>query len=75
MITKREFIERLDATGTKLAQVCRDLDISPSTASRWEEVPGYAVFYLVALECMTPQGRLTVRHHLALERLKGNEEG
>lgn len=75
-LSKDDFVRRLEATGGNLAQACRDLDIAKSTASRWaDDVPGYAVFYLIALECMTAAGRMTVRHHLALERLKGEEDG
>ena len=69
-VSKDEFVRRLAVTEGNLAQACRDLDIAKSTASRWnDEVPGYALFYLVALETMSPVDRLTVRHRLALARL------
>ena len=64
-MTKHEFLERLTVTGTRQAQMCRDLDISPTTPLRWADPPGYAVAYLIALEVMDERSRLEMRHRIA----------
>lgn len=67
VMDKKVFLDRLQATGTNQAQMCRDIGVYPTTPMRWKEAPQYAVAYLLAIEAMDKRQRLEFRHQLALQ--------
>lgn len=65
-MSKRRLQEMLDRSGLKLADLCRDLGIAQSTASRWTaDVPGYAWWYAASMAEMTDEQRRLVRERMA----------
>ena len=64
-MSKRRLQEMLDRAGLKLVDLCRDLQIAQSTASRWTaDVPGYAWWYAASMAEMTEDQRLRVRESI-----------
>ena len=59
---KRGLQSLLDRSRSNLRQMCDDLKLAQSTASRWSrQVPRYASFYAAAMSVMSEEQRNEVR--------------